>query len=139
MAMQTFIATTTEPPDTLLPKLCKRQRYLARQMADCLTEGDRILVYKAADPISDDEIRRLRRAISGYGPAPLLLVRLADTEHPASTFDIVQDDLMLGYIDRFSNTDISVHAWTNICAAAIQAWEQVRAHRAVMSSRDAWS
>jgi hypothetical protein len=138
MEMQTFIVTTTENAETLLPKLCKRQRFLARQMIDRLTESDRILVYKATQRMTEPDIERLWRALRIYGDNTLLLVQLGDAQHPPGSLDVSHDGLLLGYVDRYSNTDISVDAWTQMCRAASEIWAQARQHRLMLSSCNAW-
>ena len=80
MGMQTFISIATESAETLLPKLCKRQRYLARMLMEDMQEGRRILVYKMESPMSRDQIDRLWRALNQYGKNALLLVKLADAD-----------------------------------------------------------
>jgi hypothetical protein len=126
MGMQTFISIATESAETLLPKLCKRQRYLARMLMEDMQEGRRILVYKMESPMSRDQIDRLWRALNQYGKNALLLVRLADADHRVGELKILEDGLMIGTVDRFSNSDIAVEAWTSICRAAQEAWKQIR-------------
>lgn len=139
MSMQTFIATSTEAADTLLPKLCNRLRYLARCLMENMEDADRILLYKGAEKMKDLDIQRLWRAVKSYGDNALLLVRLADDEHPSASLDVVDEGLMMGAIDRYSNTDISVGAWTSVCQAAVETWAHARKRRHVMSTRDPWS
>jgi tetratricopeptide (TPR) repeat protein len=136
--MQTFIATATESAETLLPKLCKRQRFLARQMIDRLTNADRIMVYKAAQRMTEPEIERLWRALRSYGDNTLLLVQLADDQHAPGRLEVCHDTLLLGYVDHFSNTNIAVDAWTEVCRAASETWAQARQHRLMLSSCNAW-
>ena len=139
MGMQTFIATSTKAADTLLPKLCNRLRYLARELMENMEEADRILVYKIVGQMTEQDVQRLWRAVGNYGKNALLLVKLADAEHPAGSIEIMEDGLMIGAIDHYSNTDMSVDDWTHVCQAASETWEQTRQHRMIMSSRDGWT
>jgi hypothetical protein len=129
LGMQTFIYAGTEAAETLLPKLCSRQRYLARALMDDMEDGLRILVYKMTEKMSGDDIRRLWRAVRAYGDNALLLVQLADAEHPAGSLTKIEDGLMVGALAHYSNHDIAVGDWTKVCAAARDAWEAVRARR----------
>jgi tetratricopeptide (TPR) repeat protein len=138
MQMQTFIATSTETAETLLPKLCRRQIYLANKMKESLAEADRIAVYKAAYPIEDEDIQRLARALALYGNNMLLVVRLADADHPPGSLEAGPNSVLLGYIDRFSNVDISVEAWTSVCRQASEMSAVLREHRQMLSACNAW-
>jgi predicted Zn-dependent protease len=122
LGMQTFIGVDTEKPETLLPKLCKRQRFLARKLIEDLENAERIMVYKSEESLTSCDIDRFWRAICAYSNnIRLLLVRLADADHPSGSLSLVEDGLMVGRVRHFSNTDIAVEDWEQVCLAAKEA------------------
>ena len=123
----TFISVSAESAENILPKLCNRMDFLARKLSQSLRAGDKIFLYKALDPITDAETERLWGAVRSYGDSTLLVVRRAEPGHPSASLEHVKDGLMFGYIDRFSNTDISVDAWLDVCSAAYAAWQERKA------------
>ncbi len=139
MQMQTFISTSTENAETLLPKLCRRQIFLANKMKESLQEADRILVYKAISAMAEEDIERLSRALKVYGDTTLLVVQLGDEDHAPGSLEVSPTGVMLGYIDRFSNVDISVEAWTAVCRQAIETWAVAKEHRQMLATCNAWS
>lgn len=119
LGMQTFIDVGTEKPETLLPKLCKRQRFLARKLIEDLEDAQRIMIYKTAEEVTSEDIRRLWKAIRAFsGSVSLLLVRLADDDHPPGSLAVLEHGLMVGRVRHFSNTDIALDNWEEICIAA---------------------
>jgi hypothetical protein len=131
LGMQTFIYTSTEAAETLLPKLCGRQRYLARTLMDDLAEGPRILVYKMDEKLSDDVIQRLWRAIRAYGDNTLLLVQVADEALAPGSLRVLEPGLMLGALHHFRDGyEIDVENWTKICTAARDEWTRRRSGQA---------
>ena len=116
--MATFIPVVMEPVETLHPKLCKRLKFLGRKLSEDLAAGEKIFVYKAAREMSEEEVGRLSLVVSMYGNSTLLVVQLASPGNPAGSLRSVNSHLLLGYLDRFSNTDISVELWLKICRAS---------------------
>jgi len=118
MGMQTFIKAGNEDPANLLPRLCGRQKFLARKLGEDLATGERIFVYKVTEPLRRPALERLWQAVKAYGPAALLVVRLADAELAPGAFTVLEPGLMLGAVSRFSDEDIAVEEWRAICLAA---------------------
>jgi len=133
IGMQTFISPTTEAAETLLPKLCRRQRYLARLLMENLAEASRILIYKLVDTMTEQETQRLWQAVKSYGDNALLIVKRAGDDHPAGSFWAVEDGLMIGTVAHFSNTDPDLTSWTKICTAAREAWADVKQEQVILS------
>jgi tetratricopeptide (TPR) repeat protein len=124
MDMHTFISADMEGPETLLVKLAKRQRYLGRLLLENLQDARRFFVYKTVTPMAAEQMKRLRDALKGYGDNWILLVRLAAPGHPPGSINVIEPGLIVGAVDRFSTSDLSVDAWTQVCRAAIDARTQ---------------
>ncbi len=112
----TFVRETQEPRSTFFPQQCQRMQFLRRALIQTIESGESILVYKY-DPATDDGMLwAMRAAVRTYNPRTMLLgVRLEDSGHPSGSIDVLGDGLVAGYVDRFSNTDVSVDAWLSIC------------------------
>ena len=137
--MQTFISITTEDEKTLLPKLCNRQKFLARKFIEDLENADRIFVYKSVETFEDDDVFRLWTALRSYGNNALLVARLATADHSPGSLQILEDGLMIGFVSRFSNTDIAVEDWNSICAEAMNQWNYSRQHAETLAAENAWA
>jgi len=138
MGMQTFISTETEAAETLLPKLCKRQRFLARKLSEDLTAGQRIMVYKAASGITEAEILRLWRSVRMYGETALLVVVLAGPDLAAGELKVIEAGLMTGAVGQFSNKDIAVGDWTSVCSEALSLWRRHNDYKTAYEAADSW-
>lgn len=117
----------------MFAQLCRRLTFLRNKLLDDLREGGKIFVYKTIDPITDDEIRQLHRALRRYGNSTLLYVGL---QTPAKSFPLVEvkePGLLAGYIDRFntatdgSQVGLPVTSGDAIARNAFRLWQGQRA------------
>lgn len=133
MHMHTFVRADQVPADKMFAQLCRRLTFLRNKLLDDLREGGKIFVYKTIDPITDDEIRQLHRAVRRYGDSTLLYVGL---QTPAKSFPLVEvkePGLLAGYIDRFntatdgSQVGLPVTSGDAIARNAFRLWQGQRA------------
>jgi tetratricopeptide (TPR) repeat protein len=116
MFSHTFTPTTSEPIELFAPEQCRRMQWLRRRLLDSLRAAARIFVYKCDDGLSDAEVQGLRAALVRYSPdIALLCVRLQESGSTSGTVERIDQNLFVGYIDRFSTVNISVSAWITIC------------------------
>ena len=127
MLMHTFILPSQATPEELLPKFCKRLQYLRIKLLDDLRAAEKIFLYKAVEPITDEQIMPLWRAVSAYGPNTLVVARVAEPGHPPGSVRVVEPGLMVGYFDRTSTTDPSLDVWLEICRRSYSIWQASKA------------
>ena len=134
MSSHTFIPVdpTTDMTE-LKMRLCRRLQYLADELLTDLAEGEKIFVYRCTyRRLTDAELEALVANIRRLGNGWLLYVTLEDDEKPNETVEIVQDGLMVGYIDRFTispagmPSTASFESWLAICRKSLGLWEQHR-------------
>ena len=108
-------------------------QFLKNRFLSNLTSAEKILVYQHVH-LTDSLMAQLYAAVQSYGPNLLLCVRVQDDKHPAGTVDMIDDHLMLAYIDREGTPgpdgwDISVDLWTEFCRQALAQWERLGHNR----------
>jgi tetratricopeptide (TPR) repeat protein len=126
MLMHTFILPSQATPEELLPKFCKRLQYLRVKLLDDLRAAEKIFLYKAVAPITDEQIMPLWRAVSAYGPNTLVVARIAESGHPAGSVRVLEPGLIVGYFDRTSTTDPSFGVWLEICRRSYAIWQAMK-------------
>ena len=126
MRMHTWIDVAEKPPDEVMAMMCRRLIFLTRKLIETFAEARKVFVFKTGDRICTlGEIRRIHRAMRRYGPATLLYVQLADLDHPPGRVDILEDGLLIGYIDHFNLAadgavlPVSRDVWLQICRQAV--------------------
>ena len=127
MLMHTFILPSQATPEELLPKFCKRLQYLRAKLLDDLRAAEKIFLYKAVEPITDEQLMPLWQAVSAYGPNTLVVARIAVPGHPPGSVRVVEPGLMVGYFDRTSTTDPSLEVWLEICRRSHSIWQASKA------------
>ena len=101
MASNTFINAADAPADKMFVQTCRRLRFLRTKLIEDLTAAEKIFVYKVAQPVAEEAILSLFRALQRYGDAKLLCVLKADETHKAGTVHWLQPGLLLGYVTYF--------------------------------------
>ena len=118
--------TARHPPEsdakTLLGTERMKLRFLARKLMEDLRNGEKIFVLKKDEGLLLEEVMPLIDLVTRNG-GTLLWVMLADADHPAGSVDLVERQLMLGYVDRFAKLargpeDISHTIWQTMLANA---------------------
>jgi tetratricopeptide (TPR) repeat protein len=128
----TFTPQTSERPEKFAAQHLKRLKFLRRKLVADLATGEKILVYKCNQGLTDTQISAIHAAIRRYGEhTALLCMRLQDEGHPTGTLEEVGYGLFVGYIDRFSTVDINVDAWIDACRKVDALWTQRAELRAV--------
>lgn len=123
MFSHTFTPETAEPVAKFTTQHLRRMKFLRKKLIEDLGSGEKILVYKSINGVSDEQARGIFQSIRRYGgECALLCVRLENAAHPSGTLAAMDDGLFIGYIDRFSTVDINVDAWVNLCAETAQRW-----------------
>ncbi|HTA38322.1 MAG TPA: hypothetical protein VK760_04560 [Candidatus Acidoferrales bacterium] len=102
---------------------CARISKLASLFVDHLMLGDKIFVF-AGSELTESDVRPLVDAIRLYGAAPLLFVTSATSRSRTGTVEVVEDGLLHGYLDRFSDpydmpATTDANAWLGVCEAAL--------------------
>jgi hypothetical protein len=125
MRMHSWIDVADKPAEEALALMCRRLKFLSGKLIEDLGAAQKIFVFKTGDRICDmAEIRRIHRAMRRYGPTTLLYVQLADPAHPPGSVRVVEDGLLVGYIDHFnlasddSIRPLSRDIWLQICSRA---------------------
>ena len=102
-----------------------RLRFLKRKLLEDAANGEKIFVIKRVEPLRPEEVLPIYAALNELGPNWLLWVLPADPTHPSGMVEVLLPGLMRGYVDRFAPynnaPDISLPAWTELCAAAWKA------------------
>jgi tetratricopeptide (TPR) repeat protein len=130
MRMHTFVRTDQVAAEKMRVQLLRRLAYLREKLLEDLRNGEKIFVYKNRNrTVTDDELQRLHAAIRSYGDnTTLLYVRIADEFHPFPTVVNPKPGLLVGYIDRFaqSNDSLPVASWGAILKQAHAMWSRTR-------------
>jgi tetratricopeptide (TPR) repeat protein len=110
---------------------CARISRLANIFIDRLTLGDKVFVV-AGSEITETAVRPLVNAIRAYGAAPLLFVTSDDSRSRIGTVEVVDDGLLHGHVERFSDpanmpATTDTDAWLAVCQAAIRALQDTDA------------
>jgi hypothetical protein len=124
--MHTFIREGQVPYQRMFEQQLRRLQFLSRKLIEDLTEARKIFLYKRRDgEVSDADIAAIHAAIRGYGAVTLLIVRLADAEHPDGSVVVRSDGLLLGYLARVSinavREEIAYESWYRLCLNVLRA------------------
>jgi tetratricopeptide (TPR) repeat protein len=127
MESHTFVSTKDIPADKMLAQTCRRLRFLRGKLLEDLRAGERIFVYKAQTPLSDDSIVSLHEAVRRFGDNAVLCVMRADATHKRATLRTLGRGLYVGYVSHFMNDDsgaagLDVTAWQAICRESEARW-----------------
>jgi tetratricopeptide (TPR) repeat protein len=127
MESHTFVSTKDIPADKMLAQTCRRLRFLRGKLLEDLRSGERIFVYKAQTPLTDEQIVSLHDAVRRYGDNAVLCVMRADAAHKRATLRTLGRGLYVGYVSHFMNDDsgaagLDVTAWQAICREAEARW-----------------
>jgi len=131
MESHTFVSTKDIPADKMLAQTCRRLRFLRGKLLEDLRAGERIFVYKAQTPLTDEQIVSLHDAVRRYGDNAVLCVMRADAAHKRATLRTLGRGLYVGYVSHFMNDDsgtagLDVTAWQAICREAEARWLSVK-------------
>jgi predicted Zn-dependent protease len=108
-------------PEEILRRESRRVPFLIRKLVEDLTLAEKLFVYQAPE-VDLTTVRRLARAVRGYGNGTLFWVALADAGHPARVVEPAGPGLIRGYIDYFAPMrDVfafSFDCWITLCRNA---------------------
>jgi tetratricopeptide (TPR) repeat protein len=131
MVMHTFINENATEFDRMFAQVCRRLRFLKDKLIDDLESASKIFVYKVTVRTLDaNELNILYRRIREYGPGTLLYVAKEDETNPNGTVRVLDDGLMVGYIDNFASTrpggriTAVTGSWLAICQQAHRIWSE---------------
>jgi hypothetical protein len=115
----------------MFAQVCRRLRFLKDKLIDDLESASKIFVYKVTVRTLDaNELNILYRRIREYGPGTLLYVAKEDETNPNGTVRVLDDGLMVGYIDNFASTrpggriTAVTGSWLAICQQAHRIWSE---------------
>jgi tetratricopeptide (TPR) repeat protein len=127
MAMRSYVMASEMSRDQMLSQARRRLQFLSRKMRDDLASGAKIFVYRTAlRSLTHEEILGLRTAMRRYGNNWLLYMRYSDAQHPGGLVELVDQGLMIGYLDAFHAKPDATHGpqnlggWIEICRRAYQ-------------------
>jgi hypothetical protein len=111
--------------DKEFAKHCRRITWLRDLTLSRLHEHDRIFVFYYHTRLSDQQIADLFTEISRFGPNTLFCVRQEEPGRPNGTVEVLQQHLLVGYIDAFApiesvNDGTQFESWLNLCRKARQ-------------------
>jgi len=99
---------------------------LREAMISDLARSDKIFVYRTLDDTMGlADVRRLKAAMSQYGPNRLLYMRRADPEHPGGSITIDTPGLGFGYVEAFGAgtfTEACLAGWHSVLEQADADW-----------------
>jgi hypothetical protein len=111
-------------PEQIHAREKSRVPFLLRKLIEDLTDGEKVFVFHAMEEISTASAHVLADAIKSYGPGKLFWVRLADRLHPPGFTEVLGDNLIAGYIDRFAPGDnaydLSLDCWVDLCRSVLR-------------------
>lgn len=130
MGSHTFVRPDEIDHDRMFKQTCRRIKFLAGRMLEDLREGGIMYVFKARFALEIGEIEAIHDALRRHGDNGLLLVSLADADHPAGTVVLHRPGLVLGYISCFMDSGpggVRVDEWRALCLGAAELWPPPRA------------
>jgi tetratricopeptide (TPR) repeat protein len=109
--------------EALFNKHCRRLEYLKNKLIADLESAEKIFVFRSDTIMTIADMKRLHCEIRRYGPNTLLCV-YNDDGHPSGTVDVLEADLMLGYLERCNpeTTNMPCDSWLQICKSAAEIW-----------------
>jgi hypothetical protein len=112
-------------PEAIHAREAKCLPLLARKLVEDLTEGRKLFVYHALEPVQESHAAELAEVIRTYGPGTLLWVECAGAAHRPGRIVRIGPGLLKGYIDRFAPGenahDFSFEGWLAVCRSALAA------------------
>ena len=115
----TGIAEGDAEPEEQTVRETTRLGFLRRKLMEDIGTGNKIWVWKSQATTHRDQVQPLLDVLRRLGPNTLLWVVEADDEHSAGTIEVLEPDLIKGYITRFAPydgvTDIDVASWFVVC------------------------
>ena len=123
----TFVSGALADPAKFKADHARRMRWLRDKLLGDIADGEKIFIYKSSVPMDEAELQRLHRAFRALGPAPLLVVREAEPEHPPGSVEQRGDGLLTGYLAYTSPRaapgiepwDMDSANWISICQEAL--------------------
>ena len=116
------------PPEAVHAQQCRVIRFLANKLIEDLQNPCKILVFRQNEALSAADLVDLRIALSGYGRNTLLWVQPACVGHPPGSVDVVDDQMMTGYVRRLADRDtvpaLDVASWLQVLRSAHAIWQQ---------------
>ena len=104
----------------ILEREQRKVALLKRQLLEDLASGEKIFIRRGSDALG--ELRRLHRALRSYGPNVLLIVAMADADHPAGTLERLDTGLLRGFVKEFKICSrpepFDVASWLTVCREA---------------------
>ncbi len=123
----THLERSLVPEQQAHAMMCQRMSFLSRKLTEDLEDGDKLFVYRYAEPLpADAELTRLAAAVNRFGRNVLFFVCRAGGGDAPLSIRRVHDGLMLGFIDWFAPDrpafPCNVAGWTRLCQDAHAEW-----------------
>ena len=130
MGSHTFVKTADAPADRMLTQSCRRLRFLQGKLLEELRLCEKIFVYRAQDPIKDEEIVALHGGLARYGDNALLCVTRGGEGRQPGTLRVLGHGVFVGYVAHFKNqsgealgAETDVAGWLAVCRQADAMWQ----------------
>jgi hypothetical protein len=118
MNLHSFIVEGNAEAATVKMKLCRRITYLKEKLLADLRNDTKIFVFSAAQPLLDEELRRLHASLCRYRPVSLLHVA-PHADLPPGAVREIDTRLWRGSLGRTGYNgriwDIEFGSWLTIC------------------------
>ncbi|HEU0219061.1 MAG TPA: tetratricopeptide repeat protein [Stellaceae bacterium] len=109
----------TEKQQAFYEQQRRRLAFLRNKLVSDLEDPQKIYVYSTEDAASDDDARRLFRALRAYGRNSLLYVRPATAKRPEGLVEALEDGLYVGNFpglnDFVSGNNPPLELWRRLC------------------------
>jgi hypothetical protein len=119
----TWVKPSEVEPERMRTMVATRQHFLLRKFREDVASAEKILVRIESHPQTLGQIRLLHQALRRYGPAWLLHVTKAPSPALVGTVELVDDALLVGYLERLgqlpSSWDIHYESWLTVCRRAL--------------------
>jgi tetratricopeptide (TPR) repeat protein len=128
MMAHTFTHENAIDPQKFFQQQCRRLTYLRRKLITDLENCEKILVFRTADFLSNEQIWALFRRIETYGPNTLLCARLETDAARDGRLEQLDDRLWVAYIKIVPPSaiefDINQASWLKVCRQVYASWAQ---------------
>jgi tetratricopeptide (TPR) repeat protein len=128
MRAHTFTFENTIDRQKFFQQQCRRLIYLKQKLLTDLENCEKVLVFRTADFLSNEQIWALFRRIGTYGPNTLLCARLETDAARDGRVEQLDDRLWVAHIKIVPPSaidfDINQASWLNVCRKVYASWVQ---------------
>jgi hypothetical protein len=127
------ILTSAATPAEAAVLIERRSKFLRQKTLEDLRSASKIYVFQSSADMSRSEMSSLLTALRRHGPCRLLCVKLNPDVALQGAVTLLEDGLMLGYLDRcgkmIDGWDLSHSLWMRVLRSALKLSGRERAAR----------